>query len=310
VRNPHKPKGMEHLHALADAHPGRLTLHKADLLDEGSFDDAMQGCQLVVHTASPFTIGKVRDPHEQFVRPALEGTRNVLNGVNRTDSVKRVVLTSSCAAIYGDNVDMQGKDCFVDTDWNTTSSLDHQPYSYSKTVADREAWRIQSEQDRWDLVTVNPSLVLGPSLTTATESGSMATMRHFTDMSMAFGAPALQFGVVDVRDAARTHIAAGFTPAAHGRYIASSEIMSMLDIAKVLRAEFGRRFSFPSRELPKPMIKFMAPVAGLTREFVERNVGWPLRLDNSRTRADLGVQFRPAPESVIEHYRQMTAHSR
>lgn len=310
VRDPNKPRGLEHLHALAAAHDGRLTLHRADLLDDGSFTEAMQGCALAIHTASPFLLGRIRDPEEQFVRPALEGTRNVLASVNRTDSVKRVVLTSSVAAVYGDNADMKGKDRFTDADWNTTSTVDHQPYAYSKTVAEREAWRIQAAQDRWDLVTVHPGLVLGPSLTDVSVSGSMTTMKHFTDGSMTLGAPNLMLGVVDVRDVARTHIAAGFTPAAHGRYIAVTGTTTMLEISKILRAEFGNRRTFPRFELPKLMVKLGAPVAGFTRRYVERNVGWPLAFDNARTRAELGVEFRPAAESVIEHFRQMESGGR
>lgn len=305
VRNPDKPTGLEHLRKLAADHPGQLTLHRADLLDQGSFGAAMEGCQLVIHTASPFLLGTIRDPERELIRPALEGTRNVLSSVNQTESVRRVVLTSSVVAIYGDNVDMKGKDCFTEADWNTTSTVGHQPYSYSKTVAERAAWAIQQEQQRWDLVTIHPSLVLGPSLTTASASGSMTTMQHFVDMSMATGAPALKMGIVDVRDVARAHIAAGFTPAAHDRYIADSEVVSMLGLSRALRAHFGPRLSFPTRELPKFMIKLVAPVAGLTRRYVDLNVGWPLRFDSSRTRTELGITFRPAAESVVEHFQQM-----
>ena len=305
VRNPNKPSGLEHLHKLAEAHPGRLTLHPADLLDEGSYTDAMQGCELVVHTASPFLLGKIDDAQEQLIRPALEGTRNVLNSVDKTESVKRVVLTSSVVAIYGDNADMQGKEFFTDTDWNTTSTADHQPYSYSKTVAERAAWEIANAQDRWDLVTVHPGLVFGPALTTASASGSMTTMQHFTDMSLAAGAPALEMGAVDVRDVARAHIAAGFTPAAHDRYVANAETVSLLDIGTILRRNFGNRLSFPGWELPKFMIKLSAPFAGLTRKFVDLNVGLPLRFDSSRTRSELGVEFRPFEETVTEHFQQM-----
>lgn len=310
VRDPNKPTGLEHLHALAAEHDGRLTLHRADLLEDGSFTDAMAGCELVIHTASPFLLGKVRDPEAQFVRPALEGTRNVLASVDRTGSVKRVVLTSSVAAIYGDNADMQGKDRFTETDWNTTSTIDHQPYAYSKTVAEREAWQLQAAQDRWDLVTIHPGLVLGPSLTDVSVSGSMATMKHFTDGTMALGAPNLALGVVDVRDVARMHIAAGFTPAAHGRYIATAGTTTMLGISQILRGEFGNRWSFPRFELPKFMIKLAAPTAGLTRRYVDRNVGWPLAFDNTRGPVELGVRFRPAAESVTEHFRQMTGGAR
>ncbi|MFL6023020.1 MAG: NAD-dependent epimerase/dehydratase family protein [Marmoricola sp.] len=305
VRDPQKKKGLEHLHALAEAHPGRLTLHRAELLEPNSFSAPMAGGELVIHTASPFLIGKIRDPQKQLVTPALDGTRNVLASVNETASVKRVVLTSSVVAICGDNIDMRGREFFTEDDWNTTSTLDHQPYPYSKTVAEREAWDIQQAQDRWDLVTIHPGLVLGPALTTVSKSGSMTTMNHFTDYTLATGAPALEMGVVDVRDVARAHIAAGYTPAAHGRYITNAETMSMLDIGKALRAKFGYRPSFPLLEAPKPLIRLAAPVAGLTRKFVDRNVGYPLRFDNSRTVRELGVTFRPGAESVTEHFQQM-----
>ena len=82
----------------------------------------MEGCELVIHTASPFLLGKIRDPEKQLVKPAVEGTRNVLDSVNATESVKRVVLTSSVVAIQGDNIDMLGRGPFTEDDWNTTSS--------------------------------------------------------------------------------------------------------------------------------------------------------------------------------------------
>lgn len=305
VRDPRKPTGLEHLHRLAEQHPGRLTLHRADLLDEGSFAAAMDGCELVIHTASPFLMGKLEDPHEQLVRPALEGTRNVLTSVNATESVKRVVLTSSVVAVYGDNADMRGRDRFTDADWNTTSTATHQEYSYSKTVAEREAWAINAAQDRWDLVTVHPGLVFGPSLTTSSVSGSMTTMGHFIDGSMTLGAPALEMGAVDVRDVARAHIAAGDTPAAHGRYLTTAGTISLLDMGRILTGAFGRRRTFPTRELPKFLVKLGAPAAGMTRVFVDRNVGWPLRFDNSRTRTELGIDFRPLDRTVVEHFQQM-----
>ncbi len=305
VRNPDKPTGLEHLHALAAEHEGRLTLHQADLLDEGSYAGAMAGCELVIHTASPFLIGKVRDPEAQLVRPALEGTRNVLASVDATPSVKRVVLTSSVVAIHGDNIDMLGRGPFTEDDWNTTSSVDHQPYPYSKTVAERAAWEICGAQDRWDLVTIHPGLVLGPALTTASKSGSMTTMKAFIDGSLAGGAPDLAMGLVDVRDAARAHIVAGFTPAAHGRYITNAGTVTMLEIGRILRRRFGHSYPFPLLNVPKPMFKLVAPVAGFTREFVDKNVGWPLAFDNSRSLEELGLTYRDTADTVADQFQQM-----
>jgi nucleoside-diphosphate-sugar epimerase len=305
VRNPDKAGGLEHLKALADAHPGRLTLHKADLLDEGSYAEAMDGCELVIHTASPFLLGRVRDPQAQLVTPALEGTRNVLGSVNETPSVQRVVLTSSVVAVHGDNIDMKGRSAFTEDDWNTTSTVDHQPYPYSKTVAERAAWEIAGAQNRWDLVTIHPGLVLGPALTTASKSGSMTTMKAFIDYSLATGAPDLALGMVDVRDVARAHISAGFTPTAHGRYLTNARTITMLQIGQILRRQFGLSYPFPYTKLPKPMFRAVAPFVGYTREFVDKNVGWPLEFDSSRSTEELGLVYRPAEETLADHFQQM-----
>lgn len=307
VRNPQKPSGLEHLHKLSDDHPGRLRLFKADLLDPGSFDEAMDGCELVMHTASPFLISGFKDAEEALVRPALEGTRNVLDSVNRTQSVKRVVLTSSVVAIYGDArecLDVPGG-VFTGEHWNTTSSVDHQPYPYSKTVAEREAWKYVEAQDRWDMVTIHPGLVLGPALTTASDSASLSTMKQFTDGTLLAGAPALTMGVVDVRDVADAHLRAGFTPEAHGRYIVNADSLTLLEIGKMLRRRYGPLYPFPRTTAPKVMIKAVAPVVGLTRKFVDRNVGYPLAFDNSRSQDELGLTYRPVEQTVTEHFQQM-----
>ena len=307
VRNPQKPSGLEHLHKLSDDHPGRLRLFKADLLDTGSFDEAMAGCELVMHTASPFILSGFKDAQEALVRPALEGTRNVLDSVNRTPSVKRVVLTSSVVAIYGDNIDSRDVPggVFTDEHWNTTSSVDHQPYSYSKTVAEQEAWRYQKAQDRWDMVTIHPGLVLGPALTSASDSASLSTMKQFTDGSMLAGAPALTMGVVDVRDVADAHLRAGFTPEAHGRYIVNADSLTLLQMGKMLRRRFGPLYAFPRMTAPKAFVKAAAPVVGLTRKFVDLNIGYPLAFDNGRSRDELGLTYHPVEQTVTDHFQQM-----
>ena len=307
VRNPQKKTGLEHLQTLSDAHPGQLKLFKADLLDPGSFDEAMAGCELVMHTASPFLLSGFTDAEEALVRPALEGTRNVLDSVNRTPSVKRVVLTSSVVAIHGDTRDSLDvpDNVFTGEHWNTTSSAEHQPYSYSKTVAEKEAWRYQKAQDRWDLVTIHPGLVLGPALTKASDSASLSTMKQFTDGTMLFGAPDLTMGVVDVRDVADAHRRAGFTPEAHGRYIVNSQSLTLLEIGKILRHKFGQFYPFPRNTAPKPVIKAVAPLIGLTRKFVDTNIGYPLKFDNSRSRTELGLTYHPVEQTVTEHFQQM-----
>jgi nucleoside-diphosphate-sugar epimerase len=91
--------------ALVQALPGaaeRLKLFKADLMAKGSFDEAFEGCSLVVHSASPYTVSvSGAEAKAKIIKPAIEGTENVLASVNKVSSIMRVVLTSSCAAVYG-----------------------------------------------------------------------------------------------------------------------------------------------------------------------------------------------------------------
>lgn len=307
VRDPAKPKGLEHLHALAQQHPGRLKLFAADLLAQGSFDAAMQGCELVMHTASPFVISGFTDANEALVRPAVEGTRNVLDSVNRCPSVKRVVLTSSVAACYGDNADARDLpgNIITEAQWNTTSSVDHQPYYYSKVMAEREAWKICGTQSRWDLVTVNPGLVLGPSLTQASASTSLVFIRQLANGTMFPGAPELWMGVADVRDVALAHIKAGYTPSAKGRHLINGANTTPLEMGRLLRKRFGNRYKFPRFMLPKAVVWLAAPVARLTREFVRLNVGHRIAFDNGKSLRELGMVYRPLEETVCDHFQQV-----
>lgn len=307
VRDPENEKKVGHLKEIAKNAPGNLTLFKADLLDKTAFDAPMQGCELVMHTASPFFIGKVTDPKRQFIEPALQGTEAVLEACNRVESVRRVVLTTSCAAIYGDNADMaeRGLEEYTEEQWNESSSLEHNPYSYSKTIAEQRAWEMAKAQSRWDLLCINPSLVLGPSLTGATISGSVALIHDLATGKMWTGAPDLPMGIVDVRDVAMAHIKAGFTPTASGRHITSSDTATLMDIANIWKQKFGNHWKFPMMVAPKFIVWLIGPLQGITRKFVSRNVGHPLRFNNSYTEQDLGMKFRPVSETVNDHFQQL-----
>lgn len=97
VRNLNDEKKTEHLLAL-DGAKERLHLFEADLLKEGSFDSAIDGCEGVFHTASPCHVD-CKDPQAELIDPAVKGTINVLNSCAKSSTLKRVVLTSSAAAM-------------------------------------------------------------------------------------------------------------------------------------------------------------------------------------------------------------------
>lgn len=307
VRDPSKTKSVAHLQAIAARESGTLKLFKADLLDIGSFDAAMAGCAVVMHTASPFVLEGFSDAHEALVRPAVEGTRNVLDAVNRTESVQRVVLTSSVASVFGDNIDVRkiADGVLTEAHWNTTSSVDHNPYQFSKVAAEREAWDMQAKQNRWDLVTINPGMVYGPSLTTGSQSASIDTLISMGDGRLRSGVPDLSYGVVDVRDVAKSHILAAFKPEAEGRHLLVSKILTMINIAKILRGHFGKAYPFPKAVVPKALVWTFGPIMGpVTRTFISKNVGHPLAFNNHRS-LTLGVEYIAVEQTLIEHFQQI-----
>jgi nucleoside-diphosphate-sugar epimerase len=307
VRDPSDIEKVEHLTALAKTSAGKLKLFKADLLDSDSFDKPMQDCELVMHIASPFFITGIKNPEEELIRPAKQGTRNVLEAAKRTPTVKRVVLTSSLAAIYGDNVDIKlaSGGVFTEKEWNGTSSAEHHPYPYSKTVAEKEAWAIAKQQDQWDLLTINPGWILGPSVSKRKDSMSISTMIQFGNGTYKDGVPEMWYPVVDVRDVASAHIKAGFTPTASGRHIIASGEAKLLDVAAILRKHFGDVYPFPRRQVPKFLFWLIAPKYGFTRKYVSRNVGHRIKIDNSYSKEDLGMSYIPIEQTVKEHFQQI-----
>ena len=308
VRDPGNSGKLSYLNRIAEGSPGAIKYFKADLMDEGSYAEAMADCELVFHTASPFKVD-VRDPQKELVDPARLGTRNVLEEANRTASVKRVVLTSSSAAIYGDNADLQQAPggVFTEEIWNTSSSLQHNPYSYSKTLAEKEAWEINKAQSRWDLVVINPTLVIGPGINPHATSESFNLIRQIGDGTLKSGAPRWGVGVVDVRDLAEAHYRAGFTPQAKGRHIISGHNTDMFAMSQTLLEKYGEEYPIPRRVLPKWLLWLIGPMAdrAMTRKIIARNIDLPWIGDNSKGVRELGMSYRPLKKSMNDFFQQM-----
>lgn len=152
-------------------------------------------------------------------------------------------------AIYGDACDAKAgsNTMFTEKDWNTTSSVDNQPYSYSKVVAEKKAWEMQEKQDRWDLIVINPAFVMGPGINPNATSESFTFFRRLINGESKMGVPFLEFGVVDVRDLAEAHFNAGFMENAKGRHIISNKSLSMLKMAEIIREKVGDDFFLPKK---------------------------------------------------------------
>jgi len=267
----------------------RLSFIAADLEKDAGWREAVAGCEYVLHVASPLPPSVPKNEDELIV-PAREGTLRVLRA-SRDAGVKRVVLTSSFAAIgYGYK---SRTTPFNETDWTDLDGEVVAPYQKSKTLAERAAWDFMAKEGAaLELSVVNPVGVFGPVLG-PDYSASILIVQRMMDGALP-GAPQLYFGVVDVRDVADLHIRAMAHPAAKGeRFLAvAGDFMSMLDIAKVLKARMGGAGKkAPTRELPNwlvriaalrdPAIRLILPELGklknASNEKAKRLLGWAPR---------------------------------
>lgn len=306
VRDKSKTSRYEHLVTLAQNTSGSLEVWSANLTQEGSFDEAAKGADAIIHVASPFTL-RFKDAQRDLIEPALKGTQNVLNAATKSATVKRVVLTSSVAAVHGDNADMAEKGLteFTEEHFNTSSSPKHQPYSYSKVLAEKEAWRIAESQNQWKLVVINPSFVMGPSLANSSDSESLNFMKDLLKGKFLMGAPNLMFGFVDVRDVAQAHVLALENENAEGRHILAHSTMNVMQLAQVVKKLYGKKYAMPLTIAPKFLLYLIGGLFGVTPKFVKRNIGHTIKLNTQRSRVKLGLQYRSFDETVKDMVEQM-----
>ncbi len=305
VRNKANYSKYDHLSKIAATAPGELEIYEADLMHQQSFVAAMQDVELVIHTASPFKVGKIKNPEMELVTPALEGTQNVLQAANQTSSsVKRVVLTSSVAAIYGDASEIKKAGIFDERQWNESSNLKNNPYSFSKTVAEKKAWQMAEAQDHWDLVVINPGFVMGPSLTNRKDSTSIDFMLQLAGGKMKSGSPDLYFGFVDVRDVARAHIMAGLKPQASGRHILVSETLNIYEAGQVLK-KTNPELPLPKGILAHFILYLVGPLMGFSWKYLKNNLGFKIKFDNSYSKSDLDITYTSLEKTFSDHVAQL-----
>lgn len=305
VRDKSKKEKYQFLEEIADKTEGTLEIWEADLLKKGSFDAAAKGSDMIAHIASPFIL-KIKDAQKDLVDPAVKGTANVLEAANKSGTVKKVVLTSSVASVHGDNIDMRNQniDIFTEEHFNFTSTLNHQPYSFSKVSAEKKAWEISKKQQDWELVVMNPSFVMGPSLTRTSQSESLKVMTELLTGKYKSGAPDLKFGFVDVRDVAKAHIL-GLETKSKGRHILVERVADIMEMSKIIKSIYGDKYKVPKSNIPRWILMIVGPLVGFSRKFIKNNVGHTLKLDNSKSKNKLGLQYIPFEKTMEDMVEQM-----
>ena len=199
----------------------RLQLVDADLNAADPFS-AFVDVDAVLHMASPYVMD-AKNVQRDLVDPAVNGTLSMLRAAAKSHRVRRVVLTSSMAAV----TDEPDGRLLTESDWNDKSSMTRNPYYFSKTAAERAAWDFMAqEKPQFDLVVINPFLVIGPAHTSAINTSNQILVDLLAGKYPAI--MDLTWGFVDVRDVADAHLAAVNHTAAQGRYLCAASSMSML----------------------------------------------------------------------------------
>jgi nucleoside-diphosphate-sugar epimerase len=277
VRSPEREDEVRTAVRRGAADDSGLEVVAAELTADKGWAAAAAGCEEVHHTASPM-IGS-EDPDEVIV-PARDGTLRVLRAA-RDAGARRVVMTSSFAAV-GYSPKPGGE--YTEADWTDPDMPGLAAYPRSKAIAERTAWDfIGHEGGDTELTVVNPTFILGPTLTTHARS-SLQLTKAMLDGTM----PVVRrqrFGVADVRDVADLHIRAMAAPGAAGqRFLALADgpTITFLQMAQILRERLGPLAErVPAQEAPGPE---------------------PPRLiiHNDRAERELGWRPRPAETTIVE----------
>ena len=277
----------------------RLELVTANLLQPESLEEAVRGCEFIMHTASPYIL-TVKDPQADLVDPAVRGSRGVLDACRRVGGVKRVVLTSSVAAISDEPE--PGK-VLTEEDWNEKSTLSRNPYYFSKAEAERAAWTVMEEKPEFDLVVINPSPVIGPSLTSSLNTSNQLFADLLTGQYPAI--MNLAWGLVDVRDVSRAHILAMEEDKASGRYVCSHKTITMRELVGVIQGLGFEHYRLPSKSLDSSFGNIVVRIGSLfepsgKRSYLKTNLDRVPEYDNSKIKSDLGIEFHDFDASVRE----------
>lgn len=280
----------------AGADASSVEFISADLLRDDGWDEAVSGCEYVLHVASPFPLNEPRSP-DDLIKPAREGTLRVLAAAQRA-GVKRVVLTSSIVAISLPWPDQPPGHVFTEAEWTNPDRPDLTAYVISKTLAERAAWDyVKATPGAPELAVVNPALVLGPAVD-ADLSSSHEVLRL-----MAIGAypaaPRIGFPVSDVRDVAITHVLAMTSPKAAGeRFLSANGFMRLIELGRLMTEMLPDLTpKVPRRELPDWLVRTIAMFDKRLKPTLP-DLSHPRPISNAKAHDLLEQSFRSPQEAA------------
>nr|WJP34988.1 dihydroflavonol 4-reductase 1 [Loropetalum chinense var. rubrum] len=244
VRDPENMKKVKHLLELPKAKT-HMTLWKADLSEEGSFDEAIKGCTGVFHVATPMDF-ESQDPENEVIKPTIAGMLGIMKACAEAKTVRRLVFTSSAGTV---NVEEHQKPVYDETCWSDmefcqSKKMTGWMYFVSKTLAEQAAWEFAKENNI-DFISIIPTLVVGPFLMPSMPPSLITALSPITGNEAHYGI-IKQGQFVHLDDLCNAHIYLYENPKAEGRYVCSSHDATILDLAKLLRAKYPE-YNVPSK---------------------------------------------------------------
>ncbi|KAI8649254.1 Epimerase domain-containing protein [Fusarium keratoplasticum] len=288
---------------ISEKQANSVEFFEVDLLSDKGWDEACRGCDFVIHVASPYP-SSIPKNEDDIIKPAREGTLRALKAAKKSGTVKRVVITSSFAAIGYGHGKRTNNDPFTETDWTVLKDPKSPvgAYEKSKTLAEQDAWQwLRNEGEGLELVTVNPVSVWGPSLGNEINTSLELPTRMLNgDLP---GLPNLSFGIVDVRDVADLHIKAMEAPEAAGqRYLAISDELSVStkDISTYLKEGLPARETkkVPTHMLPDFLLRIVAAFDKSVALIVPE-LGIVRPTSNGKAKRELNWAPRSARDAVV-----------
>lgn len=264
------------------------------MLDDASLAKAIAGSTYVAHIASPFFFPQ---KEQDVIKPAVEGTLSVLRACSEY-GVKRCVITSSIAAVYlmdtANKPDIE-TGYYDESCWSNPNRPEGMSGFYkSKVLAELAAWEyLQSlpEDKRFEIVTINPCFVMGPTLIPGGFVASGWVESFFNGSKKVVDTHGL--GIVDVRDVSKMHLEAIRNPnAANQRFIAYSEKVYPKQAVDWLAEEFAAKgYTIPTKE-------------------AARSRDRDAKVSNKKAREILGIDFIPAKDAIIAMAQSLIDHGR
>ncbi|XP_057787328.1 dihydroflavonol 4-reductase-like [Salvia miltiorrhiza] len=257
VRDPENLKKVKPLIELPKADTN-LTLWKADMNIDGSYDEAVQGCEGVFHMATPMDF-ESDDPENEVIKPTIDGMLSIMRSCAKAKTVKKIIFTNSAGTL---NVEQHQKPAYDETNWSDlefiySKKMTGWMYFVSKILAEKAAMEAAKENNI-NFISIIPPVVVGPFFMSAFPPSLITALSPITGNEAHYSI-IKQGQFVHVDDLCEAHIFLFEHPTAEGRYICSSHDATIYDIANMIRKnwpEYNIPIEFEGIDKDIPVVSF------------------------------------------------------